>query len=43
MIAVLVFANWSTAEASGFFGAVGAYKWPLTAAAAVPLAAALGR
>ena len=43
MIAVLVFANWSTAETSGVFGAIGAYKWQLTAASAVPLVWALGR
>ncbi len=40
MVAVLIFANWSGA-AGGFFGAVHAVKWWLTAAAAAGLGAAL--
>lgn len=44
MMAVLVFANWSGAEReSGFFAAVFAYKWKLTAAAAIALGFVLWR
>lgn len=44
MMAVLIFANWSGAEReSGFFAAVFASKWKLTAAAAIALGVVLWR
>ncbi|MHC1765476.1 MAG: permease [Verrucomicrobiia bacterium] len=43
MVAVLVFANWSKpVEAIGLWAAIHEWKWPLTGAFAVVLAAALG-
>lgn len=45
MVAILVFANWSRPAAgdSGFFAAVGAFKWPLTATLAAVLGLLLWR
>lgn len=43
LVAILVFANWSTAERGGLYGWIGALKWWLTAGAAVLLAVVLDR
>lgn len=41
LIAILVFANWSTAESNGFFGLIAAVKWWLVAFGAIVLGAVL--
>jgi uncharacterized protein len=44
MVGVLVFANWSSSsESTGFWAAVHAWKWPISAAFALLLAVSLGR
>jgi uncharacterized membrane protein YraQ (UPF0718 family) len=41
MVALLVFANWSEAEASGFFGFLAKWKWAFVSACAVGLGLAM--
>ena len=43
LLGILVFANWGGAETAGFFGAVHAVKWPVTAGFAAMLALMLWR